>query len=269
MKEKAETSILVSQVIDFSKQRLMWNMTDSVQNFFQGGNPLLSSFVSLLVMGCIALAISLMLNSKSRAMAKLPKNLSVSVFNKTFNVFNPYSDPKKTINRFIFLVPVATACGGLVLASFVMVRIVEMGLVLSIIILITSAALMTMDETFEIYKNAKIFIKAIGNGASLGKGDLDVFRLVKQSLPKLSRYYLSLAVIFIVASATLQYSVPAVFSGFTLFLGAVFSFASSISFLAPFATYFTALFFIMIIIMVQLAIKKAKRRIFEVPSPKA
>ncbi len=58
-------------------------------NVFPEDVSLLASSLVLLAMGCAALVFSLALDRKSRALERLSKNLSVRVFSKTFNIFDP------------------------------------------------------------------------------------------------------------------------------------------------------------------------------------
>lgn len=238
----------------------------SIQSFLQADLQYSISFLTLLIMSAIALAISFLLYSKFRAMTRLPSDLRTEVFNKTFNVFDPYPERRMVIHKFIFLVPVALAYGGFILATYVAITIVEMGLVMSLLVFIFSAALMVVEETFAVYRNANIFMKAIRSKTDFGKGDLDVFLLVKKSLPKLSRYYLFLAVLFFAGSVSLPYSVPLILSGFALLVGAVFDAVSSVIFLERFAFFFTALIFVFILVFIQYVIRRIKRMIFDLPT---
>jgi hypothetical protein len=237
-----------------------------IETFLQADLQYSVSFLILLIMSAIALAISFLLYSKFRIMTRLPSDLPLKVFNKTFNVFNPYPEQRKVIHKFIFLIPVALAYGSFILATYVAITIVEMELVTSFLIFIFSAALIVVEEPFAVYRNANIFIKAVKSKVDFGKGDLDVFLLVKQSLPKLSRYYLFLTVLFFAGSVSLSYWVPLILSGFASFARAVIYSISSFGFPEPFAFLFTTIFFISILAVVQFVIRRIKHMIFDLPT---
>jgi len=228
-----------------------------MNGFLQFDVTFFASFLVLVVMSCIALVFSMFFYLKSRAVRKLPKNLSVSIFNKTFNVFDPYPDRRKVIHSFITLFPIFVMAGALILVFVVMTTVFEMGLVLSLILSVICINLIVLDEAFDVYKYAGIFTKAIKNGVPLGRGDLAAFYLVKETIPKLRVYYLSLAIIFIVSSITLPYLVPALLSSFAqIFL--IFEFTASAGTLTP---YFITLLFAIVIVIVQIVVKKVKRKI--------
>ncbi len=155
-------------------------------------------------MGCIALALSILFRLKSKKLSCLPQNLSASLFNKTFIVFNPYSQQKKVIHSFLSLLPLAVgfATLGLALGMFV---IFEAGLLLSSFIAIIGLNLIVLEEAPETYQISKTFIVVVKSGVDLGTGDLSVFQKVKTFTPRLSNYYFGLSMVFIVFSAILPH----------------------------------------------------------------
>jgi len=225
-------------------------------NLFQlDASFLMASFV-LVVMGCISLAFSLSLYSKSRDIKKLPKNLSVSVFDKTFNVFDPYPSRRKVIHSFIWL-------GGIfafVLAFLSAIKIFEMNLLLGVFALFLSLSLLMIEEGFEIHQNAGILIKAVKNRTSLGNGDISALFMVKLILPKLSAYYLLLAAIFYASSMVLPYIISAFLFALANFAGTAFELAVPASSFAP---YFPLLLFVVVTVIIQITAGKVKSKLFD------
>jgi len=235
----------------------MENMIGSSQSDI----PFLVSFLILFIMSCLSIVFSLSFRLKSRAIKKLPRDLSVNVFDKTFNVFNPYPDRRKIIHSFITILPLFAVVGSLIF-PFLTMKIIEMKLVLGLIIFIICFGLMMIEETIEIYRNADTFLKAVKNGTNLGKGDLAALFLVKETLPKLTVYYLLLAIMFFASSITLPYIVPAALLTFAQFVRVTFPVSV---FFAPLAPYFVALLLSFVIVIIQLAAKKVKSEVFGFP----
>lgn len=232
-------------------------------DIFLMDTSLLVSFFVLLLMSFLSLVISLVFLLKLRVIRKLPKNLTVNVFNKTFNVFDPYTSRRKIIHSLVVLFPFFAIFGAFILTFFLMTKVFEMALILGLTILIICLNLMMIDEAFEAYKNANTFIRAVKNKTGLGKGDLTVLFLVKETLPKLSVYYLLLAVIFVTSSVTLPYVMPAVMLTITQLIGVMIEFTVSVGLHAVF---FAPLSIIITTLIVQIVAKKFKSKIFGFPS---
>jgi len=178
-------------------------------------------------MGCLALALSVFFRLKSHAINNVSENLSPSIFDKTFNVFNPYPEHIKIIHSILFILPILVFL--LAFGSFlVAIRIFEYGFIASLCISIVCLDLIVVEVAPEVYKNTKTFISAVHCGTSLGVGDLEVFKFLRWILPRLSNYYLGLSILFIALAVTLSYIwasallVLAQFIGLTLEVGAVF-----------------------------------------------
>jgi len=183
-------------------------------------SSLLNSSLTLLAMGCSVLVVSVIFRLKSRAINSLPKNLSANVFDKTFIVFNPYQEKRKIIHSLLLVLPLLV---GFVSAGFFLIlfKILEYGLLISFFILIIGLNLMALESAFDVYRNSKIFIKAVQSGTSLGVGDLKVFQLIKKVMPKLSNYYLGLSILFIASSVMLPYIWSSALWFFAWFIGLI------------------------------------------------
>jgi hypothetical protein len=162
------------------------------------------SSLTLGVMSGSALALAILFRLRFRGLAGLPKDLSASIFDKTFVIFNPYSDQKRSIHRLLTFLPFiafAVTFGLLALAW----KMLESGLILSFFIIIVGLNLIFVEEAPEVYINSKILLKAVRDDASLGAGDVKVFHLLKEAATKLSNYYFGLSMLLIIFTATLPY----------------------------------------------------------------
>lgn len=175
------------------------------------------SSVGLFAMGCLTLALFIVFRLKFNALKDLPKNLSANVFNKTFAVFDPYSERKKIIHRLLTWLPLV-AMFATVGFALLMLVIIESGLLLTFTILFMALGLLLMEEAPEAYQYSNTFIKAVQDGASLGVGDLKLFQMTRKILPKLSNYYLCLSILFITLSVTLQYFWTAILWSFAQYI---------------------------------------------------
>lgn len=149
------------------------------------GAYLLYSSLALFAMSSIALALSVLLRLKHYRINNLPKNPTTKIFNKTFNVLNPYPERREVIHSFVSalpLIPVFLTLGLLILLW----KVLEYGLMLSLFLVIFCLNLMLLEVTLEIYQIAKVFIKAVHRKADFGFGDIKVLQTLKNALPKLS-----------------------------------------------------------------------------------
>jgi len=236
-------------------------------SLFEWDAPFLASTLVLLIMGFLSLMLSLYSHSKSRAIRKLPKDLSVKVFNKTFNVFDPYPAKRKMVSGSIFsLLLTISLVAAFVFSFIVLIEIIETGLLLGFIVFIVCISSVTLEESFEIHKNASILVGAIENGVNLGQGDLTILSMVKETLPKLRMYYLSLAVTFFAFSVLFPYIGPTVIWMFFTFLSTLIELTTSGGILAPLYGVFL---FSVVIYVIQITFAKVKRKIFSFPQPES
>lgn len=222
------------------------------------GNTLLSSSVVLLMMGCTALLMSVLFYLRLRSIRKL--NPSVAVFAKTFNVFDPYPESRKILHSFISLFPIVIIAGAIALAGFMMTVIIEMGFLLSVIIFVIGVNLIVLEEAFEVYNGACLFIKAIKADLSFGKGDLDAFHAIKNVIPRVIVYYVFLAIMFFTSSLTLPYVIPAALLSISQFFS-VFDVASSSSALTFTMPFLIMLSFVVVVVLIQIIVRKVRRKI--------
>ena len=173
--------------------------------FFSENVSLLASSIVLLAMGCAALVFSLALDRKSRALERLPKNLSVRVFSKTFNVFDLNAEHRTIISSHTGLIVFLAIYGCWFAVLIGVFTTLAAGGLLASVIFLVCAALLMVDETQDFNKNAGIFVKAIRSGTGLGVGDLHALFVMRKTLPKLSLYHLALAVVFFASAFAIPY----------------------------------------------------------------
>ncbi|MGD0495403.1 MAG: hypothetical protein ABSB28_05115 [Candidatus Bathyarchaeia archaeon] len=176
-----------------------------VFNLFPVEVSLLASSLVLTAMGCAALVFSLALGRKSRALGRLSKNLSVGVFSKTFNVFDPNMEHRRIISSHTGLIVFLAIYGSWFAVTIGVFTTLAAGGLMASVIFLVCAGLLMIDETHELNKNAGIFVKAIRGGTRLGVGDLHALFVMRRTLPKLSLYHLVLAVVFFVSAFAVPY----------------------------------------------------------------
>jgi hypothetical protein len=160
-------------------------------------------FLVLSVLSCASLMFSLSFYLKYRVLRKVSKNARVNAYDETFKVVSPYPEHRHIINNIV--IPLILAVVFPFLLGFAILRMLEMGLVLSILAVILWLGLMMLDPAFEIHKNTNIFIEAFRNKGNLGKGDLAALFFLRKTMPRLSVYYLLLTITFSVSSIMLPY----------------------------------------------------------------
>lgn len=215
----------------------------------------LSSCLTLLVMSCLSLVLAYLFRLRFHKLNKIACDPSVSVFSRTFNVFDPYPDRWKALNSFLTVLPLLVlACTGAVLLLFM--EIVATGLLLSLIIIVVSLNLLVVEGVFDVYQSAKTFIAASKRGTGLGEGDLTVFRIAKKALPRISNYYLGLAIGFALFSLALPYATPSLSWAFLHLMDLIFRGGTAMGF----APYTVALLWTACIIVIIIFIRKIKNR---------
>lgn len=232
--------------------------------------PFLASFSVLLIMTGMSLVLSLSFYLKSRSTRKLAKDLTVGIFDRTFNVFDPFSHPRRTFHSYLFFIifsPLVAFSWTFILVFVVFLRIFQAGLLLAPIALIMSLGLMMLDEAHEIYQNASILENAVKKGTSLGNGDIAVLSFAKITLRRLSAYYLVLAVCFTACFLVIPHVFPAMLWMFAYAVGNLASITTingSFDVLAPFVASF---FFAISTLAVFVIARKIKARILDSSPP--
>jgi len=227
---------------------------------------ILSSAV-LIGMGCAALVFSLTSSLRSKALRRLPQDLLPRVFSKTFNVFEPYLESRKTIGSHAGLAVFMAIYGSWIAVTFSVFKAFELGGILSCIIFVLCAGLLMIDETFELNKNAALLAKAVRGRRGLAKGDMEVLKLVKSSLPRLSIYHMFLAVVFFASAIAIQEIVETVFLASAWIASVVVALSASMKAVPMLSLLVVAGLSGTVLVLLQLLGNRTKKRIFGFPPP--
>lgn len=217
-----------------------------------------SSSLTLLVMACVSLALACLFRLRFRKLNSVVCEPSVSVTSRTFNVYDPYPDRWKAINSFLTLMPlVVLACTGAIVLLFM--EIVATGLLLSLVIFVVCLNLLVVEGAFDVYQTGKTFVAAFQRGTGLGEGDLKVYRIVRNALPRISNYCFGLAIGFALFGLALPYIAPSLSWGFFQLMNLVFRGGVAMGF-SPFAT---PLLWTVSIVAIVILIRRIKSRFSE------
>jgi hypothetical protein len=148
---------------------------------------------------------AVLFRQRSKGLSSLPKDLSPTVFSKTFAVFDPYPAQKKVWHRFLSLLPFICLIASL-FAVMAVWSMLTNGLLLSVFVIIIGLNIIVIQEAPDVYATSKIFIKAVQDKSNLAKGDLKVLNIIRRLAPKIRNYYVALTVFFIGTSVVLPYA---------------------------------------------------------------
>jgi len=237
-------------------------------NILQLDISLLVTSIVLMIMGSAALFLALLLRVRDRALSMFPKDLSARVFDKTFNVFDPESKHRQIISSHTGLIVFIAIFGSWLAFIYVVFEMFAVGVALGSIAFLICAALMMIDETQEITRNAGIFAKAIKDGVGLGKGDMQVLHVIKKTLPRLSAYHFTLAVVFFASALAIPFLVDEVLlvsTGIAIF---VFRVNAALAPISPlFSLIAIAVLMGSILVMTGIVANKVKKKVFGFPPP--
>ncbi len=227
--------------------------------------PSLASFSVLIAMSIITLVLSIMFFFKSRAVKRLPKDLKASIFSRTFNVFNPFPEKRRTFHSYLYFLifsPLVAFSWTFFFVFIVILKVFQAGLITGVILFVACLNLMMTNEAFEIYANISKLLNAARSGTSLGRGDLAVLCFAKKSLNKLCAYYLVLTGLFTTSFFAAPYVSPILLVAFANIVGAITAATTSTLFLAPM---FSVLIFSVAIMVVFVVARKLRALVFDFP----
>jgi hypothetical protein len=230
---------------------------DTVVGTFQFDTTYSTWVLTFLGMSIVSLGFSVALFLKSRAVKKIPTSLTTTIFSKTFNVFDPFSEHRSMFESDFFFLLTGLVVTLLVLAAFV--EIIVTGLLVAFSISILCLGLMMISEATETYSTAKTLVKAVKRQTSFGQGDICLLAIVKKTIGRLSVYYVLLSVLFAALFFTMPYLFPALMSAFSQFIGLIISTTIVAPLVGPFAG---VLLFALLTIAVFRAAGKAKAAFF-------
>ena len=219
------------------------------------------SQLTLLILSFVALALALLFRIKLKVFKKAISGcISANEFSKSFVVFNPYPESRKTLHEFLSLLPLTVFFFGIILA-FALIYLLEAELMLSFFVAIIGINLVVIEDAFEVYGNSKAFTSALKqSGAKLGVGDLKVLHLIEQIMPKISNYYLLLSFAMMGSSIAFPYFYYPTVWLFARYVGFILQ-ASVVG--GP-ASYVVAVFIFAIpTVLMQVLLSKVKGKIFK------
>lgn len=209
------------------------------------------------VLSVISLGFSLVLLVKSWAVRKIPKSLTTTIFSRTFNVFDPFSEHRRTFQSDFFFI--FTGLWVALLGMVACVEILVSGLLVELATFSFCLGLMMISEATETYSTANTLVKAVKRQTSFGQGDIHVLLIVKKTIRRLSIYYILLSVLFAALFFTMPYMFPAMMLAFSQFISLIVSATMWIPIIAPFAA---TLLFTLFTVMVFVAAKRLKAAFF-------
>jgi len=234
-------------------------------NPLQIDTPSLASFSILIAMSAITLALSILFYLKSRTVNKLPRDLRASIFSRTFNVFNPFPEKRRTFHSYLFFLvfsPLVAFSWTFFLVFIVLLKVFQAGLITGVILFVVCLNLMMTSEAFEIYANISKLLNAAKSGTSLGRGDMTVLYFARKSLSKLSVYYLVLTGLFTASFFAAPYVSPVLLVAFANIVGAITTATASTLFLAPISAVFL---FSIVMMAVFILARKLRALVFNFP----
>lgn len=217
------------------------------------------SSLTLFLMGCLAIALSILFRLKFKVLKNLSDGLSPNVFDKSFVVFNPYSEQRKVFHEFLSFLPFIVGFTAVSFALALMI-LVEAGFALSFCVTLFGLNLIVIDDGLEVYENSRTFIRAVQKEAKLGVGDLKVLQLTKEYMSKVSNYYLVLSITLMGFSIVFPYLFPLAIWLFTQFIGLILQVSRIVGVIA---WVFAVFLFALTVVFVQILASKIKSRVWK------
>ncbi len=172
---------------------------------------------TLVVLGVIAFGLSSVFHYRLRRLARVSKGPVANVFNRTFVVFDPYSE-RTIFHRLLILLPLLPPIMGFAAAVLLFV-IINAGLLLTLLISIVGLSLIVVEESVEALEESKLLLRAIESESDFGVGDVRLLSSTKRTLPRLRRYYLVLSACLFVLAWVLPFVWLQFLWGFGMALG--------------------------------------------------
>lgn len=239
-------------------------------SILQVGAPSLASFSAFLAMAGMCLILSLYFHLKWRAMRKFHKTLTANIYDKTFSVFNPFPDARRTFHSFLYFAlfsPLSAVLWTLIVIYVVLLPVLQAGLILWPVVALLCLSLMMIEEAIEVRKTANVYEKALRKGVPLARGDLAVLSILKNVIPRLIIYYLLLALLFLASFIVMPYILSTVLLAWAYFAYIIFSNASVAAnaqtlLAVPVAMLLTASFLAVVWVALSTLGRVAKKRVF-------
>ncbi len=227
-------------------------------------SSLTPSMCILLGASALTIVLSIFFFHKSRVLRQeMVGKMTITVFNKTFNVFDVFPHSSKVILNYAVPLFGLAVWGTVVVAAIVVGKVMEMGLILSPVVFIICLASVAIAEAFEVRSTADSFIAALKAGKPLGKGDIVALLTVDNMLPRISLYYLLVAILLGAIGLTLPFTfIPALYA-----IGGVFGGIVQVTVNAGYPTFYLAPFSVAAAAFVVMLIGgKVKRKLLNLSS---
>jgi uncharacterized membrane protein len=198
-------------------------------------------------------------------MKKIPKSLAATIFDRTFNVFDPFPERRRTIRSdfFFFLFsPLMSFVWVFIIVFVALLPIIEAGFVGDLAILVLCLGPMMINEATEAYSCANILTKAAERHISFGQGDISVLLILEKTIRKMSAYYLLLSLLSCALFFAMPYMFPAMMLAFSQFINLMVGATIGIPIIAPFAA---AVLFILFSLAIFETAKRVKVALFGFP----
>ncbi len=227
-------------------------------------SSLTPSICILLGTSALTIALSIFFFHKSRVLRRgMVGKMMVTVFDKTFNVFDVFPHSSKVILNYAVPLFGLAVYGTVVVAAIVVAKVMEMGLILSPVVFIVCLASVVIAEAFEVNSTADSFISALKTGKPLGKGDVVALLTADYMLPRIGLYYLFIAILLGAVGLTLPLTFAATLSAIGGVFGQIVQVTVNVGYptlyLAPFSVAAAAC-------IVMIIAGKVKRRIINLSS---
>jgi hypothetical protein len=215
-----------------------------------------------LLLTVTSLGFSVVLYLKYRAVNKIPKSLGVTIFDRTFNVFDPFPERRRALQSYLFfflLSPLVAFAWVFVIVFVVILPIIEGGYVGDLAIFLICLGPMMINEAAESISVADRLVKATERQTKFGQGDIYVLSLVKNTIGRLSAYYLVLTAVFAALFFAVPYTVPALMLALSQLIGLTVQTTIGIPIISPFVA---ALMYILFVLAVIVAARKLRAALF-------
>jgi hypothetical protein len=215
-----------------------------------------------LLLTVTSLSFSVVLYLKYRAVNKIPKSLDVTIFDRMFNVFDPFPERRRALQSYLFfflLSPLVAFSWTFVIVFVVILPIIECGYIGDLAIFLISLGPMMINEASESISVADRLVKATKRQTKFGQGDIYVLSLVKNTIGRLSAYYLVLTVAFAALFFAAPYTLPALIFALSQLIGLTAQTTIGIPIMGAFVA---VLLFMLFVLVVIVAARKLRDALF-------
>jgi hypothetical protein len=227
------------------------------------GVPSLASFSAFLAMAIVCLLLSLYFYQKSRTIKKLSEARTATIYGKTFSVFDPFSEARRTHHSFFFFLffsPLSAVIYSFICVFIVFLPLLYAGLLFWPVAAVLCLSLMMVEEALDVRGTVNVYERAFEKGAPLAPGDLSVLSLLKKVTPRLSAYYFLVALLFIASFLVMPYAFSTLLLAWAYSAGFIFGNLSAAA--IPFAIIPAGFLFAIAMVTLHVIGRKLEARVF-------